>query len=1087
MLAELGLLALQGTSIQDLMNQAVCMLAEALDVEYTKVMELSESGNELLLRSGIGWRDGLVGQAYVSAEVGSQAGYTLSVAEPVIVRDLQEEQRFAAPDLLLSHNVVSGMSVVIHGQTIPFGVLGVHTRQQREFSEAEVDLLQAMANVLAHAVQQSRTHASLIESENRYRSVVNALSEGVMLFDQNTRLLAHNTSAARILGLTEEQMTEDSLVDGNWKTIHEDGSAVASEDHPAVRTLRSGVPVDNQILGMQTPKGELSWISVNSRPLFRDGEQRPFAVVASFEDITQRKQAERERESRLWHLQVMDRLNEVIVTADDVDMMLDRAMALILQEIGCDRAWISHPADPHSDTFTVRVEQYRQEDRDDKADGYDFTVEARNAEAQTRQLANMSPLEFREQSLPALIDADSIQRFQIRSMLLRVLRPRRGQARLLGIHQSGYDREWTEAEKNLLQDVSRRLEDALSSLIALRELRESERSLAQSQEIARVGNWQFDLSTCQLSGSAELLRIVGIAKNEALPTLDSFIRAYVHPHDRDFITRSHQDAVSTSVTESVEFRIVHPAQKSVCHVRAKAEVITDQNGLPQKLVGTLQDITDYKQAEERIRFQSQLLDSVQESIVATDLSGNITYWGRGAESLYGYSSEEVKGKPITIIVEAHEEHLERERMRQVRENGSWRGQYQQRRNDGSKFWSDTFISLVTDESGVPNGYVGIDRDISSQQRAECDLRASEAKFRVLSEKSPAIVLIAQNDRLVYCNPAGVAVTGYAVEELLGMRFTDIVHADYRRLVVDRHRQRLRGETVPARYEIEIVTKSGADRWLDLAAEVIDFEGSTAVLVNCIDVTERKLAEQRLHEIEKQLAHVSRLSTMGEMVAGIAHEINQPLYAISNLAAACRHKLEAMDHQFDAPVETWLQQVSQQAVRCGEIVRNLRRFVNRNDRERTWVDLNNVVRDSVALVRNSSHQQTVFDCHLPNPAPRVYASEVQLQQVVVNLLRNACDATSACAAPKVDICVKSADDRAQVTVRDNGMGFEEQQRDSLFEAFFTTKPEGLGMGLAISKSIIDAHCGKLHVDPGTSTGAAFHIELPLSGSGKSQQP
>ncbi|MCA9218283.1 MAG: PAS domain S-box protein, partial [Planctomycetales bacterium] len=358
------------------------------------------------------------------------------------------------------------------------------------------------------------------------------------------------------------------------------------------------------------------------------------------------------------------------------------------------------------------------------------------------------------------------------------------------------------------------------------------------------------------------------------------------------------------------------------------------------------------------------------------------------------------------------------------------------------------------------------------------LRESEEKFRVLTEKSPAIVLIARAEKIVYCNSMLTAITGYSSDELLGMHVQGIVHPDYRDLVVGRHRRRIKGEPVPTHYEIKIVTKSGRERWVDFSAQLIEFEGEPAVLAASVDVNDRKLAEEQLHQKESQLAHVSRLSMMGEMVAGIAHEINQPLSAIANYALATKNSIETSGN-CDANVLGWLERINEQAVSCGEIIQRLRNFVKKGD-DKKWTDLNDIVRDSLALLECEIRHISVFvDSRLPDTETLVFGNPLELQQVVVNLLQNACDAVKDEANAKISISVHKHGNTVQLIVADNGPGIDPLCVNKVFDAFFTTKSNGMGIGLAISKSIIEDHGGRLAFDPEATTGTSFHIDLPAA--------
>jgi PAS domain S-box-containing protein len=211
--AELGQYALVGTDLSALFDKAVARVAETLDVEYVKVLELLPDGQELLLRAGVGWKPGYVGHATVGAKARSQAGFTLTTNEPVIVEDLRTEVRFSGPPLLHDHDVISGISVIIAGQEKPFGILGAHTATRRTFTRDDIHFLQAVSNLLAEAIQRKRTEEALRESEERYRRFFEEDLTADFISTPEGRLLACNPAFARIFGFASvEEAIQSNLV-----------------------------------------------------------------------------------------------------------------------------------------------------------------------------------------------------------------------------------------------------------------------------------------------------------------------------------------------------------------------------------------------------------------------------------------------------------------------------------------------------------------------------------------------------------------------------------------------------------------------------------------------------------------------------------------------------------------------------------------------------------------------------------------------------------------------------------------------------------------------------------------------------------
>jgi PAS domain S-box-containing protein len=248
-----------------------------------------------------------------------------------------------------------------------------------------------------------------------------------------------------------------------------------------------------------------------------------------------------------------------------------------------------------------------------------------------------------------------------------------------------------------------------------------------------------------------------------------------------------------------------------------------------------------------------------------------------------------------------------------------------------------------------------------------------------------------------------------------------------------------------------------------------------------DITERQRTEEALRQTQAALAHVTRVATLGELTASIAHEINQPLGAMVNSANACVRWLAA--HNL-ARAQRSAVRIVADGQRAGDIITRIRALAQKAPPHKDWLDLNDTIRDVLALARSEVHRhRVVVETHLAAAVPLVQADRIQVQQVLLNVLINAIEALSGVGDGPRELVVQSAPDAAQgvlVTVRDSGPGLDPQHLDRLFEAFYTTKPHGLGLGLAISRSIIAAHGGQLWASPNTGPGATFQFILPTGG-------
>jgi PAS domain S-box-containing protein len=284
--AELGRRALGTHDLQGLMDEALASLAEVLGVEYAKVLELLPGGEVLLLRSGVGWGEGLVGRATVGAGRDTQAGYTLLADAPVVVGDLGSEERFAGPPLLHEHGVVSGMSAVVGGQERPFGVLGAHTEERRTFTEDDVNFLSAVANVLAAAIERERAEEELRESEERFRATFEQAAVGIAHVAPDGGWIRVNDRLCEIVGYPREELLEKTFQD----ITHPDD--LDADLVQAGQLLVGDIETYSMEKRYYRKDGSIVWVNLTGA-LVRDARGEPSYFISVLEDISERKRAEK--------------------------------------------------------------------------------------------------------------------------------------------------------------------------------------------------------------------------------------------------------------------------------------------------------------------------------------------------------------------------------------------------------------------------------------------------------------------------------------------------------------------------------------------------------------------------------------------------------------------------------------------------------------------------------------------------------------------------------------------------------------------------------------------------------------------------
>lgn len=374
------------------------------------------------------------------------------------------------------------------------------------------------------------------------------------------------------------------------------------------------------------------------------------------------------------------------------------------------------------------------------------------------------------------------------------------------------------------------------------------------------------------------------------------------------------------------------------------------------------------------------------------------------------------------------------------------------------------------------------RDKEVEHQAVLDrLQENENRLRAIIESEPECVkLQAADGTVLEINPAGVTlVDAERPEDIIGRRIYEVVAPEHRDHYRENMRRVFEGESVV--YEFKSITLKGRTAWMEThAVPLRDARGNIFALLGITrDITEHKWAEEQARRHQTELARVARLSTMGEMATGLAHELNQPLSAIANFARGSLRRLKSGD-VLPAELVVPLQEICEQAERAGEVMRHVRDFVRKSEPRLTAVDINLVVRSVVKFTELETRQQHAFvTLDLAPEQPRVWADSIMIEQVIVNLVRNAVEAMTEARTPRREIMMRTGrfgDDMIEIEVSDAGPGIDGAVIDQIFDQFYTTKPDGVGMGLSISRSIVESHGGALRAESRSGGGATFRFTL-----------
>lgn len=424
----------------------------------------------------------------------------------------------------------------------------------------------------------------------------------------------------------------------------------------------------------------------------------------------------------------------------------------------------------------------------------------------------------------------------------------------------------------------------------------------------------------------------------------------------------------------------------------------------------------------------------------------------------------------------------------LREGGSYEVDYRVVRPNGHVCWLRSRGRVSLDAAGRPARHRGVVLSIDEQKQAEADLRAREAHLRSILDTVPEAMVVIDEAGLIHSfSAAAERLFGFAASKAIGrnvrilmpepMRgehdgYLDHYRRTRERRIIGTHRvvegQRADGTTFPMELAIGEM-RSGAQ---------VFFTG----FVN--DLTEHQRTQARLQELQSELVHVSRLSAMGEMASTLAHELNQPLGAIANYTKGCRRLLARADPEAVAKSIEVLDRTAEQALRAGQIIRRLREFVTRGETERRPEPVSRLIEEASALALVGARAQSVVAHIRVAPGLKaVLADRVQVQQVLVNLMRNAREAMQQSERRELAVDAQALPSgMVEITVSDTGPGIADEVADRLFQPFVTTKASGMGVGLSICRTIIEAHGGRLTVERNAAGGATFRLTLATASAG-----
>lgn len=595
-----------------------------------------------------------------------------------------------------------------------------------------------------------------------------------------------------------------------------------------------------------------------------------------------------EDQTHLWFLENLDQINRAIQGTTDLTQVMTDALDVLLDIFACDRAWLTYPCDPEAATWQVPMERTRPEYPGMLPIGVDFPLDPVRTEVYRILRTHSGPVQFSPTAIHPLTAAME-ENFQAKSFIAMAFYPKIGKPWSFGLHQCTHGRVWTPEEERLLQEIGRRLEDALTSLLAYRNLQNSEHKLEEAQHLAKVGYWERDLTAGIVTLSSESCRIFGFPPQEMtfdLGTWHTQWQKLIYPEDREFVIEALTEALQDGKPYNVEYQVLLPSGETR-FVHCQGDIIKDELGWPTRMFGMIQNITDRKRAEQALRESEERYRIVADNTFDWEFwlspTEHFIYNSPSCQYITGYTAAQFIHEPTFLQHIVHpddREAFQRHREHVLSHQVPGEIEFRLLHADGSIRHIAHVCQPVIDENGKYLGKRGSNRDITSRKEAEENLR----KLSHTIEQSPASIIITDaTGRIEYVNPHFTQVTGYTREEVIGKSPRLLSSGETGRVVYAQIWHTIQDRRVWFG-EFHNKKKNKELYWVSASiSPVLDTQGKIEHFVAVEeDITARKEAEEAIRRHVRELEALNRISVA--LRKALTVEETLPILLTETLAA-----------------------------------------------------------------------------------------------------------------------------------------------------------------------------------------------------------